>query len=176
MTSRPAADRQIKDDRWAVPQFAPERPGGPRRPNYNTDHVTVAARASGSDRSPTDGDRDASDLDRLAASLDALALCYCELDAAEVDYGDGTEVDQVREVVAMPTQSFMVPGAFEPDAVAAMSEALEAACEVLQDAGECEVMREIIAKRIVAAATVVGGQALPDEWSNLSGDASNISA
>jgi hypothetical protein len=154
MRSRAAADRQIKDGRWAVPQFSPERPGGPRRQNYNTDRVTVAARASVSDRSPTDvGDRDASDLDRLAASLDALALCYCELDAAEADYGHGTEAEQV-EVVAMPTQPFMVPGAFEPEAVAAMSEALEAACEVLQDAGEREVMREIIAKRIVAAATV----------------------
>ena len=47
----------------------------------------------------------------------------------------------------------MAPGAFEPDAVAAMSEAFEAACEVLQDAGQLEVVRETIAKRIIAAAT-----------------------
>jgi hypothetical protein len=53
----------------------------------------------------------------------------------------------------MPTRSFMVPGAFEPEAVAAMSEAFEAACEVLQDASQPEAVREIIAKRIIAAAT-----------------------
>jgi hypothetical protein len=54
----------------------------------------------------------------------------------------------------MSTHPFMLPGAFDPDAVAAMSGAFEAACEVLQDAGEPEVVREIIATRIVAAATV----------------------
>lgn len=146
MTSRAAADRQIKDDRCAVPQFSSARPRGSRRLNYSTNHLTLAARAPGSDRSPIDvGDRDASDLDRLAASLDALALCYWEHDAEEA---------RLREVVAMPTHSFMVPGAFEPEAVAAMSEAFEAACEVLQDAGEHEVVREIIAKRVIAAATV----------------------
>jgi hypothetical protein len=59
----------------------------------------------------------------------------------------------VEEVVAMPIHSFKLPGVFEPEAVAAMSEAFEAAFEVLQDAGQPEVMREIIAKRIIAAAT-----------------------
>lgn len=48
----------------------------------------------------------------------------------------------------------MAPGAFEPEAVAAMGEAFDAACEVLQDAGPPEVVREIVAKRIVAAATI----------------------
>ncbi len=155
MPSRAAADRQIKDDRWAVPQFSMARPRGSRHLNYSTNHATLSARASGSDRSPTDpGDRDASDLDHLAASLDALAFCYCEPNAEEAGHGDGTEAEPVGEVVAMPTHSFMLPGVFEPEAVAAMSEAFEAACEVLQDAGEHEVMREIMAKRIVAAATV----------------------
>jgi len=46
----------------------------------------------------------------------------------------------------------MVAGAFDPEAIAAMSEAFEAACEVLQDAGEPELVREIIAKRIIEAA------------------------
>ena len=117
--------------------------------------MTFPACASASERSPTAiGDRDASDLDRLAASLDALALCYCEPDVEEAGYGDGTWEEPTGEAVAMSTHSFMLPGAFEPEAVAAMSEAFEAACEVLQDAGEPEVVREIIAKRIVAAATV----------------------
>jgi hypothetical protein len=45
-----------------------------------------------------------------------------------------------------------MPGAFEPEAIAAMSEAFEAACDVLRDAGPPEVVREIIAGRIIAAA------------------------
>jgi hypothetical protein len=155
MTSRAAADRQIKDDRQAVPQIPPARPRGSRYLNYSTNHVTFPACASASERSPTViGDHDASDLDRLAASLDALALCYCEPDVEEAGYGDGTGEESAGEAVAMSTHSFMPPGAFDPETVAAMSEAFEAACEVLQDAGEPEVVCEIIAKRIVAAATV----------------------
>jgi hypothetical protein len=153
MTSRAAADRQIKDDRQAVPQIPSARPRGSRYLNYSTNDVTLPACASGSERSSTViGDRGASDLDRLAASIDALALCYCEPDVEEAGYGDGTWEEPAGEAVAMSTHSFMLPGAFESEAVAAMSEAFEAACEVLQDAGE--VVREIIAKRIVAAATV----------------------
>jgi hypothetical protein len=47
----------------------------------------------------------------------------------------------------MPTHSFMQPGAFEPEAIAAMSEAFDAACE-----SQREVVREVIARRIIAAA------------------------
>ena len=47
----------------------------------------------------------------------------------------------------MPTHSFMQPGAFEPEAIAAMSEAFDAACE-----SQREAMRETIARRIIAAA------------------------
>jgi hypothetical protein len=155
MMSGAAADRQIKDDRQAVPQIPSARPRGSRHLNYSTNHVTFPARASGSERSPTViGDRDASDLDRLAASLDALALYYCEPDVEEAGYGDGTAEEPAGEAVAMSNHSFMLPGAFDPEAVAAMTEAFEAACEVLQDAGQPDVVREIIAKRIVAAATV----------------------
>ena len=48
----------------------------------------------------------------------------------------------------------MGPGVFESEVVAAMSEAFEAACEVLENARQPEVIREIIAKRIVSAATI----------------------
>ncbi|SRR6266446_3114189 len=154
MTLRAAADRQIEDDRRAVPQFSSARPRGSRDLNYSTNHVTLAARASSSERSPTAiGDRDASDLDRLAASLDALALCCCEPKVEKAGNGEGTEEAPVGEVVAMSIGPFMVPGVFEPEAIAAMGEAFEAACEVLQDAGQPEVVREFIAKRIIAAAT-----------------------
>ena len=57
-----------------------------------------------------------------------------------------------RKVVAVKMRTFAMPGAFEPEAIAAMSEAFEAACEVLHDAGPPEVVREIIAGRIIAAA------------------------
>lgn len=41
---------------------------------------------------------------------------------------------------------------FEPEVTALMSEAFEAACEVLHDVGKTEGVREIIAGRIIAAA------------------------
>jgi hypothetical protein len=53
----------------------------------------------------------------------------------------------------MPIGPLMVPGAFEPEAIAAMSEAFEAACEVLREVGQPEAVREVIAKRIIVAAT-----------------------
>ena len=57
------------------------------------------------------------------------------------------------EVVAMPVRS--LPGVFfEPEVIALMSEALEAACKVLRDAGKHEVVREVIAGRIIAAASL----------------------
>ena len=52
----------------------------------------------------------------------------------------------------MPINSFMQPGAFEPEAIAAMSEAFDAACEKLGDSGQLEMTREVIARRIIAAA------------------------
>jgi hypothetical protein len=52
----------------------------------------------------------------------------------------------------MAINSFMQPGAFEPEAIAAMTEAFDAACEKLGDSGQLEVTREVIAGRIVAAA------------------------
>jgi hypothetical protein len=49
----------------------------------------------------------------------------------------------------MPMHSI---GAFGPEAIAEMTEALEAACEELGDTGRPEVVREIVALRIIAAA------------------------
>jgi hypothetical protein len=43
-------------------------------------------------------------------------------------------------------------GAFGPEAIAEMNEILDAAFEKLQDSGEPDVVREIIAMRIIAAA------------------------
>jgi hypothetical protein len=52
-------------------------------------------------------------------------------------------------VATMPMRSF---GAFGPEAIAAMSEAFDAACKELGDTGQPEVAREVIAGRIIAAA------------------------
>ncbi len=52
----------------------------------------------------------------------------------------------------MPIDSFMQPGAFDPEAIAAMSEAFDTACNKLQDTDQPEVTREVIAGRIIAAA------------------------
>jgi hypothetical protein len=51
----------------------------------------------------------------------------------------------------MPIRSFLQPGAFEPEAIAAMSEALEATLKELQDTGQAAAP-EVIAGRIIAAA------------------------
>lgn len=55
------------------------------------------------------------------------------------------------KVVAMPVRSSISPGAFEPETIATMSEAFEAACQ-LHATGQHEVVREVIARRIVIAA------------------------
>jgi hypothetical protein len=57
-----------------------------------------------------------------------------------------------RRQGAMPTRPSIQGAAFEPELIVAMSEALEAACKELHDAGRPEVVREAIAVRIIAAA------------------------
>ena len=52
----------------------------------------------------------------------------------------------------MPIRSFVGPGAFEPEEIAAMSEAPEAALKELHHAGQRHVVPEAIAGRIIAAA------------------------
>jgi hypothetical protein len=54
----------------------------------------------------------------------------------------------------MPIRTFIQPGAFDPEAIAAITEAFDAACEKLErnNLGQPEVTREVIAGRIIAAA------------------------
>ena len=52
----------------------------------------------------------------------------------------------------MTRDSFISPGVFGPEAIAGMSEAYEAACNELNEAGQPKVAREVIAGRIIAAA------------------------
>jgi hypothetical protein len=52
----------------------------------------------------------------------------------------------------MPIHPFVDRAAFDPEAIAAMGEALEAALKELQDDGQPEVTREVMAGRIIAAA------------------------
>jgi len=52
----------------------------------------------------------------------------------------------------MQIRSLMQPGAFGPEAIAAMGDALDAALKELQDTGKSDVAREIIAGRIIGAA------------------------
>lgn len=53
----------------------------------------------------------------------------------------------------MPVNPSLECGVFEPEATAAMGEAFEAACNHLHDAGKAELVRKIIAERIIAAAS-----------------------
>jgi hypothetical protein len=43
-------------------------------------------------------------------------------------------------------------GAFEPRQLAAMGEAFEAACRELHDVGQLQMVRKVVARRIIAAA------------------------
>ena len=52
----------------------------------------------------------------------------------------------------MPIRALIQSGAFDPDAIAAMTQAFDAACEKLADIDQPEVAREVIAGRIIAAA------------------------
>ncbi len=58
---------------------------------------------------------------------------------------------RVGEVLAMPIR----PGVFfEPEVIGLMSEALEAACKLLPDASQNEMVREVMARRIIAVASI----------------------
>jgi hypothetical protein len=57
------------------------------------------------------------------------------------------------EVAAMSIHSFVTPGAFDPEAMAAMDGAFNAACKALGDTGQPKIVLEIIAQRIVEAAS-----------------------
>lgn len=68
--------------------------------------------------------------------------------------GSGLPIVLRVVVAAMSMRSFMKPGVFEPEAIAAMSEAFDAACKALNDTGQPELVLEVIAQRIIAAASM----------------------
>jgi hypothetical protein len=53
---------------------------------------------------------------------------------------------------AMASHSFVQSAALELETIAAMTEAFDAACKQLDDTGQPELVLEIIAERIIAAA------------------------
>ena len=53
----------------------------------------------------------------------------------------------------MPINPFTEHGVFEPEATAAMGEAFDAACEELHCATQPQVIRELIATLVIAAAS-----------------------
>jgi hypothetical protein len=58
----------------------------------------------------------------------------------------------LRVGAAMPIRTLIQSGAFDPEAIAAITEAFDAACKKLGDIDQPEVAREVIAGRIIAAA------------------------
>jgi hypothetical protein len=84
--------------------------------------VPPAACSSVSEGFPTEGgDHEASDFDRLRSSLDALTYLYRKLDVEEANVGDGGGEAPAGKIVAMSMRTSAMPGAFEPEAIAAMS-------------------------------------------------------
>ena len=54
----------------------------------------------------------------------------------------------------MSIRLYVQPGVFGPEAIAAMSEAFDAACKVVNHTGQpSEALREVLAQRIIIAAT-----------------------
>src|SRR5258708_31823411 len=66
----------------------------------------------------------------------------------------GKRFAAVGAVAAMSIHSFVRPGAFDPEAIAVMSEAFDAACKELNDTGQPQIVLEVIAERIIAAAGI----------------------
>src|SRR5215467_15129996 len=57
-----------------------------------------------------------------------------------------------RLMWGMSIVPFIKHGVFDPQVIAVMSEAFDAACKELHDTGQPEIVREVIAKRIIAEA------------------------
>ena len=55
-------------------------------------------------------------------------------------------------ISAMPIDSSIKHGVFGPEATAAMGEAFDAACKELRDVGQLQMVRKVVAQRIIAAA------------------------
>jgi hypothetical protein len=148
--------RQTKDDPKAVLQFLPARASGSRYLNRGTVRAAMAARGSCFERL-----RSTAVIGAQMTSIvcpPALTLLHLAAAGPTGKEARGRAVAPGRpvgDVVAMPIRSFANPGVFfEPDVIGPMSEALEAACKVLRDAGRHETVREIIARRIIAAASI----------------------
>jgi hypothetical protein len=54
----------------------------------------------------------------------------------------------------MSIRSFVRPGVFDAEALAAIGGAFDAACKALDDTGQPQIVREVIAQRIIEAATL----------------------
>jgi len=54
----------------------------------------------------------------------------------------------------MSIHSFVKADVFEPEAIAVMSEAFDADCKELNDTGQPQIVLEVIAERIIAAASI----------------------
>ena len=52
----------------------------------------------------------------------------------------------------MPINPFTERGAFEPEATAAMGEVFDTACKELCEVGQLQIVRKLVAQRIIAAA------------------------
>jgi hypothetical protein len=52
----------------------------------------------------------------------------------------------------MPINPFTEQGAFDPEAIAAMGEAFDAACNEICAVGQLQMVRTLLAQRIIAAA------------------------
>jgi hypothetical protein len=61
--------------------------------------------------------------------------------------------DKAHEGKGMTNNPFAEQGAFAPEATAAMGKAFDAACEELRDVGHLQLMRKLVAQRIIAAAS-----------------------
>jgi len=57
-----------------------------------------------------------------------------------------------RLMWGMSIVPFIRHGVFDPEAIAVMSEAFDAACKELHDSGQPEIVREVIAERIIELA------------------------
>jgi hypothetical protein len=52
----------------------------------------------------------------------------------------------------MPINPFREQGAFDPETIAAMGAAFDAACKELGEVGQLQMVRKLVAQRIIAAA------------------------
>jgi len=79
------------------------------------------------------------------------------LDDPHYSFPSGSVV--LFRVGALPIDPCLERGVFEPEATTAMAEAFEAACRELHKFGQLQMVRKILAKRIIAAAR--GGELDP---------------